>query len=107
MGYDLHITRREFHADPDGPEIPLDEWLACIASDPELRPAPGFGNHAALMTVASKYPDPWLDWFEGCIYTKKPDKPIVAKMLQIAERLGAHVQGDDGELYEDTSEIPD
>lgn len=107
MGYDLHITRKEFHADPDGPAISSDEWMNYIASDPELRPAPGYGKHAVLMSVASKYPDPWLDWFEGCIYTKNPDKPIVAKMIQIAQKLGARVQGDDGEFYEDTSEIPD
>ena len=51
------------------------------------------------MSVASKYPDPWLDWFEGDIYTKNPDEPILAKMLGIASSLGAKVQGDDGEVY--------
>jgi hypothetical protein len=107
MGYDLHITRKEFHADSDGPEITADEWMAYIASDPELRLAPECGKHHAMLRIQSKYPEPWLDWFGGCVYTKNPDKAIVAKMIQIAERLNARVQGDDGEFYEDTSEVPD
>ena len=107
MGYELHITRRDFYADPNGPAITLEEWMAYVASDPELRLAPEYGKHTVLMTLPSKYPDPWLEWFEGCIDTKNPDKPIVAKMIQIAQKLGACVQGDDGELYEDTSNVPD
>src|SRR5712672_3318468 len=107
MGYDLHISRKEFHADEEGPQITLDEWQAYIASDPDLRAAPQYGKHAVLMKVASKYPDPWLDWFEGDIHTKNPDKPIVEKMIQIAAKLGARVQGDDGEFYDDASQIPE
>ena len=48
---------------------------------------------------ASKYPSAWLDCVRGNIYTKNPDEPILAKMLQIAVALGARVQGDDGEFY--------
>jgi len=40
-----------------------------------------------------------LEWFQDDIYTKNPDEPILAKMLQIASALGARVQGDDGEIY--------
>jgi hypothetical protein len=99
MGYDLHITRKKLHFNDGGPTITLDEWLTYVASDPELRPAPEIGKHAVFLSVASKYPDPWLDWFQGDIYTKNPDEPILAKMLKIASSLGAKVQGDDGEVY--------
>ena len=51
------------------------------------------------MDVQSKYPDPWLEWFDGYIYTKNPDEPILSKMLEIATALGAKVQGDDLETY--------
>jgi hypothetical protein len=40
----------------------------------------------------------------GAIYSKNPDVPIIAKMLQIAERLGAHVRGDDNEIYTSPTE---
>jgi hypothetical protein len=103
MGYDLHITRKKLHFDEEGPTITLDEWLAYVASDPELRLAPGYGKHAVLMSVPSKYPDPWLDWFDGDIYTKNPDGPILVKMLKIASALGGKVQGDDGEIYRSAS----
>src|SRR5260221_14273274 len=37
MGYDLHITRAEFHATNEGHEITAEEWLRYVQSDPELR----------------------------------------------------------------------
>ena len=107
MGYDLHITRAEFYANNSGHEITAEEWLRYIENDPELQLVPTNGKHFAKWSGKSKYPDPWFDWFEGCIDTKNPDKAIVGKMLQIAKQLGARVQGDDGEFYDDTSEIPD
>jgi hypothetical protein len=42
----------------------------------------------------------WLDWFDGNISTKNPDEPLLHKMVDIAARLDAKVQGDDGELYD-------
>jgi hypothetical protein len=107
MGYDLHITRAKFYAANEGHEITADEWMGYVQSDPELRHFPEGGKYFVRWLGKSKYPDPWFDWFQGDIYTKNPDKAIVAKMLQIAKALGAHVQGDDGEPYEDTSQIPD
>lgn len=107
MGYDLHVTRADDWADNKGHEISVDEWLRFVGEDPELRLAGYNGPYFALWSGPSKYRDPWLDWHAGNLYSKNPDKAIVEKMLQIAERLGARVQGDDGEFYEDTSQIPD
>ena len=107
MGYELHITRAEFHASNEGHEITADEWMRYVQSDPELCPFPENGEYFVQWSGKSKYPDPWFDWFAGNISTKNPDKAIVGKMLKIAQSLGARVQGDDGEFYEDTSEIPD
>lgn len=41
----------------------------------------------------------WLDWNEGALYSKYPSTNMIRKMIDIADRLGAHVQGDDGEIY--------
>jgi hypothetical protein len=99
MGYDLHITRKKFWANTEGPVITSGEWLVYIATDPQLRLDPASKRHSVIIDIESEYPDPWLEWFEGDIYTKNPDEPILGKMLQIAAALNARVQGDDGEIY--------
>ena len=41
----------------------------------------------------------WMDHRGGRIVVKNPDTAILKKMCAIAERLGARVQGDEGEMY--------
>ena len=100
MGYDLHITRAEHWSENKGREITLEEWLSLIAADPELKPDPDNGIEVALWSGPSRYAEPWFEWWEGNISTKNPDRAMVAKMLQMAKTLNAHVQGDDGEIYD-------
>jgi hypothetical protein len=98
MGYDLRVTRAPGHwTENEGHEITTEEWLNVIATDPELSLEPG-REHFARWHGASKYPDAWFGWWRGTIRTKNPDPPMVQKMLQIAVRLNARVQGDDGEV---------
>lgn len=104
MGYDLHITRAEHWIDNQGEEITSAEWVQYVTNDPELSFAGVNGEFFTDWKGKSKYPEPWFDWYKGNIYTKNPDKPIVAKMLAIAKDLGARVQGDDGEFYDDISQ---
>jgi hypothetical protein len=99
MGYDLHITRAEDWANNQGSEIPADEWLAVVHDDPELKLDPPNGSYSVLWSGDSSVDAPWLDWFEGNIYTTNPDRAMLAKMLQIAAFLRARVQGDKGEIY--------
>jgi hypothetical protein len=44
-------------------------------------------------------------WFcpdgEGCIVVRNPDEAVLARMVELAQRLGARVQGDDGEFYDE------
>jgi hypothetical protein len=99
MGYDLHVTRKEFWADPEGPVISLDEWLAYLARDPDIvqdRENPG-PEHARLVA----HPDEPPIWWRKCgeSYTKNPDSHVIAKLVQIANSLGARVLGDDDEIY--------
>jgi hypothetical protein len=37
VGYDVHITRAGESSDSEATPITLDEWLAYVASDPEMR----------------------------------------------------------------------
>jgi hypothetical protein len=102
VGYDLHITRRENWSDTTGPAITEAEWRAAIESDPELTldtqtrctMADGEYIFAAWNGRAGE-----LGYFGGEITAKNPDPALVRKMVQLAQVLGAAVQGDDGESY--------
>ena len=104
MGYDLHITRAEFWANAAGHEITLDEWRRYVASDPQVQQDADNGPEDFLFVAHPKGPAP-LWWARGQIYSKYPDRATVQKMIEIARKLGARVQGDDGETYEDASAI--
>ena len=99
MGYNLHITRAKFHYNNDGQWIPAEEWLRYIEQDPELSLAGYNGDYFAIWSGPSSYPDPWLDWSRGNIYSKNPDDALIDKMVEIAKKFNAIVQGDDGEVY--------
>ena len=98
MGYDLHITRRK-HWPDTGDDITADEWLAHVRRDSELRLQPQAGPYFAEWIGPSELDEPWLDWSNGQIHTKNPDRALMDKMVVIASQLGATVQGDDGEIY--------
>jgi hypothetical protein len=115
MGYDLHITRAADWSESETIPIALEEWLAYVASDTEMRLDnvaeaevdgqvlrlegagiavwTAFSGHGVGGNMA------WFHYFDGNVDVKNPDREILGKMLQIAERLGATVQGDDGEQY--------
>jgi hypothetical protein len=99
VGYDLHITRADYWAENEGATITRDEWIALATSDRDLFPMPENGD--AFFAVGERDdPHAWFDWFDGDIFTTNPDRgQTLTKMLDLAERLNARVQGDDGELY--------
>ena len=100
MGYDIHITRaEEWSAADEAAVITAEEWLEYVKRDPELKLAGYNGPCFTLWSGQSRSPEPWFDWMAGDLYTKNPDPPIIAKAIEIAQALGARVQGDDGEIY--------
>lgn len=101
MGWEIHITRADHWAEGEDNPIRPDEWLSVVEADPELTIDPrDNGPHFALWLSHSVESDhPWFDWFQGVVSTKHPDRATLGKALQIAKRLGARVQGDDGEEY--------
>ncbi len=103
MGYDVHITRADDWTENQGKEITAEEWLAIVNADSDLIPLPENGKYFVIWRGATKYPETWFDWFAGNINTKAPDKATLGKMLQMARLLGAKVQGDEGEIYDETT----
>ena len=99
MGYDLHITRRDYWADEEGPTISLEDWLSYVTSDSDVKPDPE--NPGPQNWVITSHPDRCPLWWDarGEIYTKNPDPVCIAKLVQIARALSARVLGDDDEIY--------
>jgi hypothetical protein len=122
MGYDLHITRAEDWTESETFPIGLEEWLDHVASDPEMR----LDNHAeveidghairlesegvAVWTAFSGHGVggnmAWFSYHSGNVVVKNPDRQNLGKMLQVADHLGASVQGDDGEKYTRVEDLP-
>ena len=116
MGYELHITRgANWHDEAEEP-ITLDEWIAYVKSDPEMR-LDGFAEATLEDGSVFRTEDPslavwvaysgdgvdgnhaWMWHFEGNVQAKSPDREIVAKMWRIAQSLRARLVGDEGEEY--------
>jgi len=104
MGYDLHITRKDYWADPKGNRIEQEEWDSCVAQDSSLSKDPKNGEYDYLYTSGSSHPL-WYDSDLGNVFTKNPDKPTIIKMVSVAKLLSAEVRGDDDELYESNGEV--
>jgi len=122
MGYDIHITRKQDWSDEDDAnKITLTEWTDYVQSDSEMK----LDNYAetendvgekiryenqgiAIWTSYSKHGlednFAWFNFFNGNVTVKNADAELRNKMIDIAERLNAKVQGDEGETY-DTKEI--
>ena len=111
MGYDLHISRAENWWEAEAHPIPLAAWLEVVAADPDLEKT-GVAETAtpegilryeneglAVWTGHLAEASVWFDWRRGVVVVKNPDEATIAKMVDVAQRLGARVQGDDGEYY--------
>ena len=118
MGYELHIVRKnDWNNFDEESDITLNEWLSYINNDSELEPTnssdikageeqffnnkPGYCEWNAHSIYKETNARPWFAYWQGGISTKNPDDETVLKMLAIAEKLNARVQGDDGEFYEE------
>jgi len=98
MGYELHITRKAFWAD-QGDDIREEEWREAIAADSELELRPDKGPNAAMWKGTSTRAEPLLDWAFGNVVASDPDRAFIDKMVGVAARLDARVQGVNGEFY--------
>jgi hypothetical protein len=116
VGYEVHITRAAHWTESEALPISINEWLAYVASDAEMRldavasattPAgesiafdsPGLAVWTAWSQNDVDGSRAWFDHEEGRVVVKNPDEVILQKMIAIAAHFGARVQGDDGECY--------
>ena len=96
MGYDLYITRADSHSENGGKWIETEEWNRIVEEDTELSRDDRNGPHFAVWSGPTVH---GRAWFEGNVYTKNPDSPVINKMVEIARKLGAAVRGEEGEVY--------
>jgi hypothetical protein len=98
-------------------QISFGEWTQILEDDKEMR-LDGFAEATTTngdrirvesqgLSVWTQYSGnglngnyAWFDYSQGKIVCKNPDDEIINKMLDIADRLNAKVQGDEGEIYE-------
>ncbi len=106
MGYDLHITRADFWAENEGQEISAEEWLEIVGEDASLSLDAANGRCFAVYTAEAGDDTRWLDWNDGNVFAKNPDRKTLEKMLAVAKALGGRVQGDDGEHYKSIDDLP-
>lgn len=99
MGHDIYITRAPHFLDGAQHPIAKGDWRALVAADPELSsPDPSVPDYA-VWNGETSVQTPWIDLADGNLFSRSPDHSFVRKLIAIAGRLGARVQGEGGELY--------
>jgi hypothetical protein len=109
LAYSLHIHRRTDWSDR-GQDITLAEWQALCEADPTLDLTgvavarnPSTGEEIAIRSEGmARWDGPvttWFEWTRGQIGIPTTDATVFAKVSEIAAKLGARVQGDEGEFY--------
>ena len=98
MAYQLHITRAADWTNSSELPITAAEWSKLVRTDPELVQDARYGPYF-VRWAGAQGKTRWLEWSEGRISTRYPDGALLKKLVAIAERLGAKVQGDGGEVY--------
>jgi hypothetical protein len=115
LAYSLHIHRRTDWSDR-GPDITFAEWQALCEADPTLNLTqvatarnPRTGEVIEIRAEGmARWDGPVTAWFNldrGCITVDSAQDAVIAKASEIAERLGARVQGDEGEFYDRSNPV--
>jgi len=107
VSYQVYITRAEFWAENEGSEISAGEWLELLRKDAEISQDQANGPYFGVLGGSQESTESWLDWSGGNLYTSYPNRAMQKKMLQIAGKLGAVIQGDDGEIYASVEDFPE
>lgn len=102
MPIEIHATRARRWFENEGCEIRAGEWRALVAADPELSlPGPhearAGGGELARWDAHPDGEPRWLWWHDGTLSVRDPDEITIEKLAELAAKLGASLQGDDGE----------
>jgi hypothetical protein len=124
----IHITRRQDWFDKNNYNaISLAEWISYVKSDRQMQlineielplkkyglsnnnliyRSEGLSFWKVLSYEGEVVFDVWFEYERGNIDVRIPDRETIKKMIAIAGRLGAKVQGDKGEMYEPAYYFP-
>jgi hypothetical protein len=122
MGYNLHISRRDEWGNPVPNDITYADWKRLADADPDFEvcghaswvvnavlieedgPEPSPREEVVEsydcygLLTSSSYPS--FDYHGGRVVVRGPDDAVTArKIVEVAAKLGAVVQGDEGEYY--------
>jgi len=101
MGYDLHITRGEWYSD-DKDTITAEQWRGFADADPDLEVVgwSGNGEPQYAFIVGDSGPSFLRSRVSGTVHVRGAySDEALRKVIELAARLGAVVQGDEGEYY--------
>jgi hypothetical protein len=110
MSYDVHIHRADDHVDAAENPIPREDWEAWVTNASDFRFSESDyvmfqyedGVRKERLAVWMEHPEDEevaLYYYDGSVVTGNPDVHTVRRMVNIADDLGARLQGDDGEFY--------
>lgn len=97
-GYDVHITKKEFFFN-GGECISLAEWQSYVKTDPSVKVDPYNDETDFLVSIDKQVFPLWYSNDSCNLSTKNPSPEAISKMIEIAKKLKATVQGDDSEIY--------
>lgn len=113
MGYDLHITKAAEWSESAKNPITEEQWKSAVLADRELKmdtsaTASNPKTHEVIQ-ISNPLMASWIDpktnskhyfyYSRGKVTVKNPSESAIKKMKAVASKLGAKVQGDEGELY--------
>ncbi len=97
MSYHLYIKRSGQHKDRAG-EIALRDWLAVVERDDAFSFIVNEGDSGSAIFDGAKTSEQMI-WSNGNIDVDTPSKPMLKKMVELANSLDAKVVGPTGESY--------
>jgi len=105
MSIFVYITRRRYSYDRFGESIDKDIWQSVALADAEFRvpteeERQSRRNSSFLVWTGNPtVGEAWFIWQNGEIAVRNPPKPVIAKAMQLAQKLNARVVSETGELF--------
>ena len=114
MAYAVHITRCGPQVEGESRPITLEEWLAPVAADPEMRLKGNASINSRKGEIIRWNASGLAEWTDpdsgnkayfdhakpGEVLVGNPSQATLVKIFRVARSLGATVRGDGGEHYD-------